>query len=152
VSRADHAARLLLGHMAALDLLSAEDHSMLCDLPEPHGALFVWLEGQLHEHGAQPWVALREGLRGHDQEQMAVHLMTDYELGPAEEADATLAELRNLLNRMLVERLKVQETQAIQDAKADPSALLRYRELLARRRQLEASLSAAPDQADLAPS
>ena len=149
ISRADHATRLLLGHMAALDLLSAEDHSMLCDLPEPHGALFVWLEGQLHEHGAQPWVALREGLRGHAQEQMALHLMTDYELGPAEEAEATLAELRNLLNRMLVERLKVQETQAIQDAKLDPSALLRYRELQARRRQLEASLSAAPDQADL---
>jgi len=148
ISRADHATRLLLGHMAALDLLSAEDHSMLCDLPAPHGALFVWLEGQLHEHGAQPWVALREGLRGHAQEHMAVHLMTDYELGPAEEADATLAELRNLLNRMLVERLKVQETQAIQDAKVDPSALLRYRELQARRRQLEASLSVAPDQVD----
>ena len=148
ISRADHATRLLLGHMAALDLLSAEDHSMLCDLPEPHGALFVWLEGQLHEHGAQPWVALREGLRGHAQEQMALHLMTDYELGPAEEAEATLAELRNLLNRMLVERLKVQETQAIQDAKLDPSALLRYRELQARRRQLEASLAVASDQVD----
>ena len=149
ISRADHATRLLLGHMAALDLLSAEDHSMLCDLPEPHGALFVWLEGQLHEHGAQPWVALREGLRGHEQEQLAVQLMTGYELGPAEEADATLMELRNLLNRMLVERLKVQETQAIQEAKADPSALLRYRELQARRRQLEAGFSAAPDLPDL---
>jgi DNA primase len=66
----------------------------------------------------------------------------------AEEADATLAELRNLLNRMLVERLKVQETQAIQDAKVDPSALLRYRELQARRRQLEASLAVASDQVD----
>ena len=149
ISRADHATRLLLGHMAALDLLSAEDHSMLCDLPEPHGALFVWLEGQLHEHGAQPWVALREGLRGHEQEQLAVQLMTGYELGPAEEADATLMELRNLLNRMLVERLKVQETQAIQEAKADPSALLRYRELQARRRQLEAGFSAVPDLPDL---
>ena len=149
ISRADHATRLLLGHMAALDLLSAEDHSMLCELPEPHGTLFVWLEGQLHEHGAQPWVALREGLRGLEQEQLAVQLMTGYELGPAEEADATLMELRNLLNRMLVERLKVQETQAIQEAKADPSALLRYRELQARRRQLEAGFSAAPDLPDL---
>ncbi len=148
LSRADHATRLLLGHMAALELLSADDHSMLCELPEPHGTLFVWLEGQLHEHGAQPWVALREGLRGHEQEQMAVHLMTDYEFGPSEEADATHAELRNLLNRMLIERLKVQETQAIQDAKADPSALVRYREFQARRRQLEASLSATQEQAD----
>ena len=121
---------------------------MLCGLPDPHGALFVWLEGQLHEHGAQPWVALREGLRGHEQEQLAVQLMTGYELGPPEEANATLAELRNLLNRMLVERLKVQETQAILEAKADPSALLRYRELQARRRQMDANLSVVPDQAD----
>ncbi len=148
ISRADHAARLLLGHMAALDLLSAEDHSMLCELPEPHGTLFVWLEGQLHEHGAQPWAALREGLRGHQQEQLAVQLMTGYEFGPIDETDATLAELRNLLNRMLVERLKVQETQAIQEAKADPSALIRYRELQTRRRQLEAGLSSTPDLPD----
>jgi DNA primase len=149
ISRADHAARLLLGHMEALDVLSTEDHAMLCELPEPHGTLFVWLEGQLHEHGAQPWVALREGLRGQEQEQLAVQLMTGYELGPTDEADATLVELRNLLNRLLVERLKVQETQAIHDAKTDPGALIRYRELQARRRQLEAGWSAAPDLPDL---
>ena len=38
---------------------------------------------------------------------------------------------------MLIERIKEQETQAIEDAKADPSALQRYRELQARRRELE---------------
>ncbi len=141
MTRADHATRLLLGNMATLELLSAEDHAMLCELPEPHGSLFVWLEGQLHEHGAQPWVALREGLRGRDHEQMAVRLMAAYEIGVDEEFDSTVTELRNLLDRMLVERLKFQETQAIEQSTSDPSALLRYREFQARRRQLEASLS-----------
>lgn len=137
-SRADHATRILLGDMAALEGLSAEDHAMLCELPSPHGPLFVWLESQLHEHGPQPWVALREGLRGHDAEELTVRLMTGFELGAAEEKDELKSELRNLLNRMLVERLKVQETEAIQAAKADPTALQRYRELQARRRTLEA--------------
>jgi hypothetical protein len=41
----------------------------------------------------------------------------------------------------LVERLMVQETEAINAAKADPGALLRYRELQARRHKLEATPS-----------
>jgi DNA primase len=36
-----------------------------------------------------------------------------------------------------VERLKAQETEAIEAARRDPSALVRYREIQARRRQLE---------------
>ena len=139
-SRADHASRILLGNMAALEFLSAEDHTMLCELPAPHGPLFAWLESQLHEHGPQPWVALREGLRGQDAEELAVRLMAGFELGAADESGESATELRNLLNRMLVERLKVQETQAIQAAKADPSALLRYRELQMRRLNLESTL------------
>ena len=140
-SRADHATRILLGNMAALDGLPAEDHAMLCELPAPHGFLFAWLESQLHEHGPQPWMALREGLRGHESEELAVRLMTGYELDAASEPDESPSELRNLLNRMLVERLKNQETEAIEAAKADPTALQRYRELQARRRQLESTPS-----------
>ncbi|MFZ4479116.1 MAG: DNA primase [Rhodoferax sp.] len=143
-SRADHAARLLLGNMAALENLSAEDHTMLCELPAPYGPLFVWLERQLHEHGSQPWAALREGLRGHEREDLAVRLMSGYEMGADDETHSSSIELRDLLNRLLIERLKAQETSAIHEAKADPSALQRYREFQARRRQLEAELSAVP--------
>ena len=143
-SRADHATRLLLGDMSALEGLSAEDHAMLCELPAPHGPLFVWLESQLHEHGPQPWVALRAGLRGHEGEELAIRLMADYELGEADETGESASELRNLLNRMLVDRLIVQETEALQAAKADPSALLRYREFYTRRRALQST----PLQAD----
>ena len=144
-SRADHATRLLLGNMGALDGLSAEDHAMLCELPAPHGPLFVWLESQLHEHGAQHWAALREGLRGHPLEETAVRLMAGHEFGASEEIDSSLSELRNLLNRLLIERLKVRETQTIQEAKTDPNALHRYREFQTRRRQLEVQLSAPSD-------
>ena len=149
VSRADHATRLLLGNMATWDSLSGEDHAMLCEQPAPHGPLFVWLEGQVHEHGPQPWGALREGLRGHDSEDLAVRLMSGPQLCDTDEADETGRraesdqELRSLLNRMLVERLKARETEAIEAAKADPSALARYRDLQARRRELEASTVAS---------
>ena len=136
-SRADHAVRLLMGNMADLAALSAEEHAMLCELPAPHGALFIWLEGQLQEHGNQPWVALREGLRGHDLEELALRLMGNHELDAPELAQESNQELRQLLDRMLVERLKAQETEAIDAARLDPNALVRYRELQARRRQLE---------------
>jgi DNA primase len=136
-SRADHAARILLDNMAALEELSAEDHALLCSLSAPHGPLFTWLEQQLHEHGPQPWVALREGLRDHESEMFALKLMTGFELGSSDDAHEAKNELRSLLNRMLIEELKLQETFAIEAAKEDPAALHRYRELQARRLVLE---------------
>ena len=140
-SRADHATRILLGNMAALEFLSAEDHALLCALPAPHGTLFTWLESQLHEHGPQPWVALREGLQNHEGEALAYKLMAAYEMDDPVPLGETSTELRNLLNRMLVERIKIQQTEAIAASKADPSSLERYRELQARRLQLEAALA-----------
>ncbi|APW43333.1 DNA primase [Rhodoferax saidenbachensis] len=135
-SRADHATRILLGHAALWEALSGEDHGLLCELPEPHGPLMVWLEAQLHEHGPLPWEALRAGLEEHEAQGLALRLMSDTGV-PVEPTDESAAELRDLLNRMLIERIKEQETQAIEDSKADPSALQRYRELQARRRELE---------------
>jgi DNA primase len=138
-SRADHAARILLDNMAALDALSVEDHGLLCALEAPYGPLFAWLEAQFHEHGAQPWVALREGLQGHESEAFALKLMAGHELGVDDDAAEAAAELRHLLNRMLIEQLKIDETLAIEAAKADPAALHRYRELQARRQALESA-------------
>jgi DNA primase len=138
-SRADHAARILLDNMAALDTLSTEDHHLLCKLAPPYGPLFTWLDVQFHEHGAQPWVALREGLQGHESESLAYKLMTDQDLGKEDDAQEAISELRHLLNRMLIEQLKQDETLAIEAAKSDPQALQRYREFQARRLALEAA-------------
>jgi DNA primase len=114
-SRADHAARILLTNMAAWDSLSNEDRSMLCELPQPHGPLFVWLESQLHEHGAQPWAALREGLRDHESEALALRTTASFEVPMAEEPapDDTASELRGLLDLMQDDRLKRMENEAL---------------------------------------
>jgi len=151
--RADHAARVLLSDMSIWEDLSSEDHTLLCDLAPPHGPLFAWLDHQHHEHGSQPWGALREGLRGHESEDLAVRVMAtafvpvlDEDGNPPKDAPTPEAlaheaqmELRGMLNRMLIESLKAQETEAIEAAKHDPSALQRYRNLQMRRRQLESA-------------
>jgi DNA primase len=125
--------------MAAWDLFSAEDHALLCQLPQPHGELFVWLEHELHERGAQPWGAIREGLRDHGAEELALRVMADPQLATIDDERDAVQELRNLLQRMLIEHLKAQETQEIQAAQNDPNALQRYRELVARRLSLESA-------------
>ncbi|RUP30373.1 MAG: DNA primase [Curvibacter sp.] len=140
VTRPDHAARLLLSHMSALESLAHDDHDMLCQLPPPHGALFVWLESQFHEHGPVPWAVLRESLRGQPFEALAVKLMTGSHAQTEGEIKELRAELRGVLNRMLVEQLKLQEKQAIEAVRHDPAALERYRALFKRRTELEQNL------------
>jgi len=145
-TRADHATRILLGHSELWEGLSNEDHALLCELPAPHGPLMAWLEAQLHEHGPLAWGALRDELRGHDAEDLALRLMADPTVVAGISGDAageSAPELRDLLNRMLIDRIKEQETQAIADATSDPAALGRYRELYARRQQIELAIRPA---------
>jgi DNA primase len=139
-SRADHATRILLGQSCLWDTLSNEDHGLLCELPPPHGPLLAWLEGQMHEHGPLPWEALREALAGQPGEEDALRLMSGMAIAVQPQSESA-PELRDLLNRMLIDRLKVQETDAIEASKADPQALQRYRALQARRLQLEKNQS-----------
>lgn len=143
-SRADHAARLLLGHMHALDGLTPEDLQILAQQPAPHGDLFRWLEAQWLEAGPQPWAALQVGLQDQAALPLALRLMAPE--GPAEPArpeDPAPAaadvrqELRDLLDRLLIEHLKAEETRAIERAQQDPSALSDYRALQTRRRAIE---------------
>ena len=153
-ARADHALRVLLGAMHLWQELSSEDHNLLCELPEPHGPLFVWLDQQHHEHGNLPWASLREGLREQPGEDLALKVMaasfarlTDDQgktqidtHSPEQVAQEARQELRGILDRMLIEQIKSQETEAIQTAQQDPSALERYRVLQARRLSLESGL------------
>ncbi|MDM0058673.1 DNA primase [Variovorax fucosicus] len=147
LGRPDVAARLLLSNMAEWETLSHELHGLLCDLPGAHGQLFAWLDSQLHEHGAQPWAALREGLRGLPFETLAERVMTGPDGAPvdagadAQAADA-VAELRNVLDYMLDDHLKAQESEAIAAAGSDPHAIERYRALQTRRRELQMRLRA----------
>jgi DNA primase len=160
--RADHAARMLISNTALWDAMSHDDHAMLCEQPAPAGSLFVWLEAQLHDHGALPWGALREGLRGDPLEAFAMKLMEEAPketldesvkdaskpsanaaLSPQEAIREAQHELRSLLNRMHIDRLKALETEVIEAAKADPTQLAKYKDIVERRKKLEASLVAA---------
>ncbi|AGX88430.1 DNA primase [Candidatus Symbiobacter mobilis] len=144
-SRADRAVRILLDDLGAMEGLTAEDLALLCALPDPHGALLRWLEGQFHEHGAQTWVALRAGLAGHPAEQWAVQRMADASAQEPADIDETRNELRTLLYRMHIDQLMVLETRAIEESRDNPEALHRYRELQNRRKWLQAQAGAATE-------
>ena len=140
MGRSDQAARLLLNHMDFMEALTHEDHNLLCAQPEPYGPLFVWLEGQFHEHGVQTWVVLRERLRGHPCEALALRVM-DGPLGVTDgEPSELMAELRGVLDRNLIAHIKQQENDAVAAMSTDPTAAQRLRELHAQRLSLEAKL------------
>ena len=129
-SREDRVLRLLLTAPQSWDLLTVEEHHLLCALPAPHGPLFAWLENQLHEHGPQPWAALREGLRGHAQEAHAVAQLSQIPEGI--EGDWT--EVRNIVDQLT--KLSRQEEMKVLALKAatDPAAMQRYKELASRQK------------------
>jgi DNA primase len=97
-SRADRAVGLLLANPQAWDTLSADDHAMLAHLPAPHGPVFAWLEAQLHEHGPQPWAALREALRGGEHEAFACGQVEQATMGA--DSALELAELADVMDRL----------------------------------------------------
>jgi DNA primase len=142
-SRVDVAARLILANLGAWDDLSGEDHIMLCEQAAPHGPLFTWLEAQVHEHGHLPWGALQEGLRGHAGEALALRLMGGPEFAATEpDPQEARAELRQVLNRMLVDRIDTQ-MKAIAAFGANPAELQRYRALQQRKSELIAQATVA---------
>ena len=154
VNRADKVARVLLAHSHLWERLAPDEHALLCDLPDPHGALLRWLEAQLHEHGPLPWGALHDALArdtdaaDHSAAPLAHQLMQDDALLPGEDAKEALTELRNLLTALHIDQLKAEESaalSALQAAPDDAAAQQRYRDLHARRMALQAPASTAPE-------
>jgi DNA primase len=155
-SRADHAARLLLGNMALWESLAGQDHAMLCALPAPHGPLFAWLESMFHEQGALGWSALQTEMQGQAFAQDAVRWMAQDNLGvtpgsedasPPDPQEAR-QELRGLLTLLLIDRLEQLKKEALAQHQSgqDPEALQRYSSLDKRWRELKKmSLASAND-------
>jgi DNA primase len=139
-SRADRAVGLLLASPQAWDTLSADDHALLAHLPAPHGPVFVWLEAQLHEHGHQPWAAVREALRGHEHETFACVQVEQATLGG--DPSAELSELNDVMHRLRRDGLVEQARQlAERVAAGDASAMEDYKRVNA---QLQALQSDTP--------
>jgi DNA primase len=129
-SREDRVLRRLLTEPQSWDRLSTEEHQLLLGLPAPHGALFAWLESQLHEHGPQSWAVLREGLRGHAHEHHAVAQFAEV----LEGVDYDWGETRRILAQLQQIRLDTEIADLAARAPNDPAVLERLRELLAQSR------------------
>lgn len=130
-SRASRALQIVLTDPAAWPALGEPDQHLLCSQPAPHGPLFAWLDRQFHEHGPQPWAALRQALRGHPLEAAAVHeVQTLLALeGIASDRD----DLQSVLRGARVEDIKRRMDAAL--AAGDMQA---YRQLMAELGQLRA--------------
>jgi DNA primase len=137
-SRADLAARILLNHSELWDILSSEDHGLLCELPAPHGELFTWLESQLHEHGPLSRGTLKEEIVGHPAEDL-VQRLTAAPVLASEPLSESGPELRDLLNRMLLDRIDAQ----MRALATDTANLAALRVLMDRKKELSRLLQAS---------
>ena len=126
-SREDRVLRLMLTDPQSWDKLGNEEHVLLCELPAPHGPLFVWLESQLHEHGPQPWAALREGLREHPQEKHAIDQIAQLPEG----IECDWDEVRAILDQLLKLKRQQDMVELLPRVMSDPAARQRYEELSA---------------------
>ncbi|MDI1271917.1 MAG: DNA primase [Polaromonas sp.] len=125
--REDRVLRLMLTDPQSWDKLSGEEHVLLSELPAPHGPLFVWLESQLHEHGPQPWAALREGLREHPHEKHAIDQIAQLHEG----IECDWNEVRAILDQLLKLKRQQEMVDLLPRVLADPAARQRYEELSA---------------------
>ena len=124
--------------MGFLEHLAQEDHTALCAQPAPHGPLFAWLEAQFHEHGPQPWAVLRESLRGHECEAVAVKVMT----GAHAQTEGDVAELRAELSDLLT-RIQLEQIEKQRNLASAQNDLNRFKELDTQWRALKAALEPA---------
>jgi DNA primase len=103
---------------------------MLCELAEPYGPLFAWLDARLHDEGPQPWESLQGQLSAHPHADFALGLMARM---PSKIEPDSL-ELDHILTRERQARV-AEEMQALsQRAGSDPSAYERLKELVAKTR------------------
>ena len=133
-SREDRVLRLLFTEPKSWDRLNIEEHLLLCALPAPHGLLFAWLENQLHDHGEQPWAALREGLRGYPHEQHVVTQIAQMH----DSVESHWSEVRSILDDLFVEQFKREQAALIAQGDSflkDPIARQRYQMLQTKIRQ-----------------
>jgi DNA primase len=123
-SRVTRALQIVLSEPLAWERLSHDEHQLLCDLPAPHGPLFAWLDSQHHDHGPQPWAALREALRGHEFEEAAVAELAKLPPG-VDSSDPS--ELANILEMERNARRDEERNRLAAAAASDPEAYARLK-------------------------
>ena len=134
-SREDRALCLLFTDPGAWEGLSNEEHALLCQLPAPHGPLFVWLDGQNHEHGPQTWGALQTTLQGVPDADFLVRKVTE----TPSDIENDSGELQYVLREIALATLAKECDRLSAIGPGDPVAYARFKEVDARYRQLKAS-------------
>jgi DNA primase len=122
---ADAALRMLLLHSEWWEQLDADDHELLHGLPGAQGAVCAWLERQLHEHGNTPWAVLQQALLETEWADDLPRLVPDSALLD----QMQFADLRRVLDRIWLERLKADRDELAARAATDPSALQSLKDL-----------------------
>ena len=136
-SRADRAIQILYSDMRHWENLSSSQHSMLCELNEPHGPLFKWLDSQFLEFGVQPWAALIEGSKEHSQHSWLMQLFKN----TPPDLESTPEELASILLEMEKDAIDQELKQLISVANSDPQAYERVRFLNNRRARLKSGIT-----------
>lgn len=127
-SRRDRALQILFADMLQWETLSSHQHSLLLEMPAPHGQLLAWLNQQWLENGVQSLAALREGLRGHAHEALVSRLIDD---APAD-IDSDAGELQSILAALEIEQLSQSIDDLTRRMASDPDAYARIKQLNAR--------------------
>ena len=133
IALAEHIARVALRNSSAWDLLSTEDHDLLCSLEGPAGDLFIWLDGEFHEHGPRPWAAMALGLQDASFAPMANTLMDYDNLQPSgrvvEDVETLELDLQRTMKRLHLGVIEEEIAVANQLPMSDPIRVARLLEL-----------------------
>jgi len=131
-SQGDTAVRLLLLHSEWWDQLDPGDHELLAALPAPHGPLCSWLERYLHEHGTTAWAVFEQAIQETEWAETLSRLVPESVLPD----EVQFADLRRVVDGMWIKALQAEQEELIRKVPIDPSAMDRWREVEARRKQL----------------
>ena len=134
-TRQDRALQILFTDMAQWSALALPQQHMLMDLPAPHGRLFSWLDSQSQEHGVQPLAALREGLRGHEDEDMLMQLLTSAPV----DMDNDVSELQSIMLELEKAHVSSQIDDLTRRMASDPAAYAQIKVLNSRLASLKKS-------------
>ena len=133
--RQDRALQILFTDMAQWSALALPQQHMLMDLPAPHGPLFSWLDSQSQEHGVQPLAALREGLRGHEDEDMLMQLLASAPV----DMDNDVSELQSIMLELEKAQVSTQIDELTRRMASDPAAYAQIKMLNSRLASLKKS-------------
>lgn len=148
IAMAEHIARAVLRNSEAWDLLTNDDHHVLCELQSPHGDLFSWIDTRFHEHGAEPWAALQLGIEGQPFAELSHRLTALDDMQPSGQAHEVeefgVAVLRRAMTEIYLDAIATEIERVGKLPATDPGKTERLYELSRRRQALQEAQKPQP--------